>query len=158
MRIMGIDPGTRVCGYGIIEADGAEARALDYGVVRSSDAALAARLKVIYEGLLTVIQRLEPDVAAIEGVFAGKNVRSALKIGEGRGAALLAAATAGVEVAEYAPAQVKKAVLGSGRGHKSQVQQMVKVILGLPELPAPDDAADALALAICHLHRLPPGR
>ncbi|MHC4788904.1 MAG: crossover junction endodeoxyribonuclease RuvC [Planctomycetota bacterium] len=156
MRILGIDPGTQVCGYGVIEVDGAEARALDYGVVRGRARPLSERLKVIHEGLLEVIGRFEPDVAAIEGAFFGKNVRSALKIGEGRGVALLAAAASGLEVVEYAPAEVKKAVVGTGRAHKSQVQQMVRAILRLPELPSPDDAADALALAICHFHRLPP--
>ncbi len=157
MRILGIDPGTQVAGYGVIETDGHDVRALDYGVVRCGRRDLPARLKVIFDGLQTIIARFEPDVVAVEGAFFGKNVRSALKIGEGRGVALLAAASRGLEVAEYAPAEVKKAVVGSGRAHKSQVQQMVRLILALREPPAPEDAADALAIAICHFHRLPPG-
>ena len=157
MRILGVDPGTRVCGYGVIEVSGPDARALDYGVVRSDDASLARRLHVIHGGLCTVIGRFRPDVAALEGAFFGKNARSALKIGEGRGVALLAAAAGGIEVVEYAPAEVKKAVVGSGRADKSQVQQMVRILLNLPEVPEPADAADALAIALCHAHRLPPG-
>ena len=157
MRILGIDPGTQVCGYGVIETDGQDARALDYGVIKGSAPSLEGRLKAIYEGLLTVIARFEPEVAVVEGAFFGKNVRSALRIGEGRGVALLAAASGGLRVAEYAPAEVKKAVVGTGRAHKSQVQQMVRIILALPELPEPEDAADALAIAICHFHRLPSG-
>jgi crossover junction endodeoxyribonuclease RuvC len=154
MRILGVDPGTQVCGYAVLETDGERARALDYGVVSSRDPSVAVRLRVIHEGLLAVIRRLRPDVAVVEGAFFGKNVRSALKIGEGRGVALLAAASEGLDVVEYAPAEVKKSVVGNGRAHKSQVQQMVRIILGLPEVPAPEDAADALAIAICHHHRL----
>jgi crossover junction endodeoxyribonuclease RuvC len=157
MRILGIDPGTQVCGYAVIDTDGPDARAVDYGVVKSRQRALAARLGDINRGLATVIDRHRPDVAVLEGAFFGKNVQSALKIGEGRGAALVAAAAAGIEVVEYAPAEVKKAVVGTGRAHKSQIQQMVRIILNLPELPEPEDAADALAIAICHFHRLPPG-
>jgi crossover junction endodeoxyribonuclease RuvC len=157
MRILGIDPGTQVCGYAVIDTDGPDARAVDYGVVKSRRRELAARLADINRGLATVIERHRPDIAVLEGAFFGKNVRSALKIGEGRGAALVAAAAAGIEVVEYAPAEVKKAVVGSGRAHKSQVQQMVRIILNLPEVPEPEDAADALAIAICHFHRLPAG-
>jgi crossover junction endodeoxyribonuclease RuvC len=155
VRILGIDPGTQVCGYGVIETDGREVRALDYGVVKSKDRSLPERLRAIHEGLVTIMGRFEPDMVAIETAFFGKDARAALRIGEGRGVALLAAAERGLPVAEYAPAEVKKAVVGTGRAHKSQVQQMVRVILGLRELPAPEDAADALAIAICHLHRLP---
>lgn len=154
MRIMGIDPGTRICGYGVIETDGGDARVLDYGTIRKTNAALPARLKVIYEGLCAVVAQFSPDVAVVEGTFTGKNMRTALKIGEGRGVALLAAASCGVDVVEYSPATVKKSVVGHGRAHKSQVQQMVRLILNLSELPEPEDAADALALAICHFHRL----
>lgn len=154
MRVLGIDPGTQVCGYAVLEADGRQARPLGFGVIRSRDASLPRRLKVIYDGLLEVIQRLKPDVVAVEGVFFGKNVQTALKIGEGRGIALLAAARNDLDVVEYSPAEVKRAVVGHGRAHKSQVQQMVREILRLPELPIPEDAADALAIAICHHHRL----
>jgi crossover junction endodeoxyribonuclease RuvC len=156
MKILGIDPGTQVAGYGVIETDGRDVRALDYGVIRAADRPLPERLRVIYDGLLAIMERFQPDVVAVEGAFFGKNVRSALKIGEGRGVALLAAASRGLEVAEYAPAEVKKAVVGSGRAHKSQVQQMVRLYLALREVPSPEDAADALAIAICHFHRLSP--
>ena len=139
----------------MIETDGANARALDYGVVRSKDKSLPRRLWVIYDGLVTIILRHKPDVLVTETAFAGKNVRSALKIGEARGAVLVAAVGNGLEVAEYSPAEVKKAVVGNGRAHKSQVQQMVRLILGLPEIPEPEDAADALAIALCHVNRLP---
>ena len=115
---------------------------------------LADRLKVIYEGLVDVIGRFRPQVVAVEGAFYGCNPRTAIKIGEGRGVALLAAASAGLEVVEYAPATVKQAVVGSGRAAKRQVQLMVRDILNLRDVPSPDDAADALAIAICHCHRL----
>ena len=154
MKILGVDPGTLACGYAILESDGRSSRALDYGVVRSRDESLPVRLKVIYEGLLVVIDRWKPDVAVVESLFSGINAQTALKIGEGRGVALLAAAGRGLPVFEYAPAEVKKSVVGTGRAHKSQVQEMVRLILSLPELPEPEDAADALAVAICHSHRL----
>jgi crossover junction endodeoxyribonuclease RuvC len=154
VKIMGIDPGTQLCGYGVIEVQGSEARALDCGAVRSSDGDLSERLAAIFAGLRQVLERFGPDVVAVEGAFFGKNVRTALKIGEARGVALLAAAQCGCPVVEYAPAEVKKSVVGSGRAHKSQVQQMVRAILGLPEVPQPEDAADALAIAICHFHRM----
>jgi len=155
MRVMGIDPGTRVCGYGVVDLDGADMKAVDYGAISCRSDSLPERLRVIYEGLGAVIQRHRPAVVAVEGVFQGVNARTALKIGEGRGVVLLAAASAGVEVAEYSPAMVKKAVVGSGRAHKSQVQQMVRLALALTELPTPEDASDALAVAICHCHRRP---
>ncbi|NLW51231.1 MAG: crossover junction endodeoxyribonuclease RuvC [Candidatus Brocadiaceae bacterium] len=155
MRILGIDPGTRVCGYAVIEVNGPDARAVDYGVVRAGGDSLARRLQAVHDGLRTIIDRFGPGVAALEGAFFGKNALSALKIGEGRGVALLAAAEGGLEVIEYAPAEVKKAVTGNGRAQKGQVQQMVRVLLNLPEIPQPEDAADALAIALCHFHRLP---
>jgi len=154
VRILGIDPGTQVCGYAVLESDGHEARVLECGTVAGGRGhGVPERLKVIYNGLRSVIERLQPDVVAVEGAFFGKNVRSALKIGEARGVALLAAATGGLDVVEYAPAAVKRAVVGHGRAHKSQVQQMVKVICHLPDDPMPEDATDALAIALCHHHR-----
>ncbi|MCK4283394.1 MAG: crossover junction endodeoxyribonuclease RuvC [Candidatus Brocadiae bacterium] len=155
MKVLGIDPGTRVCGYGVIECSGGEPHMLDYGVLQSRDASVSARLKTIYDGLVEVIERLGPDVAAVETAFFGKNVRSALRIGEGRGVALLAAASRGLTVAEYSPAEVKKAVVGTGRAGKWQVQQMVRVLLHIAAEELPEDAADALAIAICHSHRMP---
>ncbi len=112
---------------------------------------------MVYDGLQEVIGRHQPDVVAVEGAFFQKNVRSAIKIGEARGVALLAAASHGIEVVEYAPAEVKKAVTGNGNASKPQVQQMVKIILRLADLPTPEDASDALAIAVCHFHRLPYG-
>jgi len=153
MKVMGIDPGTLVCGYGVVELKDGALKALDYGVVRAPRHPLPERLKVIHEGLTAVLARHRPDVVAVEGVFYGINPRTALKIGEGRGVVLLVAAAAGMEVVEYSPATIKKSVVGSGRADKSQVQQMVRIILALPGLPEPADAADALAIAICHCHR-----
>jgi len=153
MRVFGIDPGTLVCGYGVVDFDGNCMKVVDYGVVRCSRRPLPERLHTIHGGLASLIARYRPDVAAVEGVFHGINPRTALKIGEGRGVALLAAASAGIRIVEYSPATVKKAIVGSGRAHKSQVQQMVRVLLALQEIPQPEDAADALAIAICHCHR-----
>jgi crossover junction endodeoxyribonuclease RuvC len=157
MRILGVDPGTQVCGYGVIETRGSDARALDYGVAKARGSALSARLRVVYEGLQEVMERHQPDVVAVEGAFYQKDVRAAIKIGEARGVALLAAAQRGLEVVEYAPAEVKKAVTGNGNASKPQVQQMVRIILRMAELPTPEDASDALAIAVCHFHRLPYG-
>ena len=154
MRILGIDPGTKKCGYAVVDADGARLRTVAYGVVASRERLLADRLKVIYEGLVEVIERFQPSVAAVEGAFYGCNARTAIKIGEGRGVALLAAASAHLEIVEYAPAKVKLAVVGSGRAAKRQVQLMVRDILNLPDVPSAEDAADALAIAICHCHRM----
>lgn len=154
MRVLGVDPGTRVCGYGVIDAHGPRLRPVLSGTVRSKEKALARRLKVLYDGLVEVVEECEPDVAAVEGAFFGTNARTAIKIGEGRGMVLLAMASCGLETFEYAPARVKRAVAGTGRAQKSQVQQMVARILNLKEIPRPDDAADALAIAICHCHRM----
>ncbi len=151
MRVIGIDPGTQVCGYGIVDCNGPDLKAVDYGVVRCTAGALPERLGTIYGGLRQVMARHGPEAAAVEGAFYGRNPRTAIKIGEARGMVLVAAA--GLEVAEYPPATVKQAVAGTGRATKSQVQQMVRLILELPELPEPLDASDALALAICHCHR-----
>jgi crossover junction endodeoxyribonuclease RuvC len=153
MRVLGIDPGTQVCGYGIVDADGSDLKAVDYGVVRCARGSLPERLRVIHDGLKEIVARYRPETAAVEGVFYGKNARTAMKIGEARGMVLVTLASAGLEVAEYAPATVKQSVVGSGRADKAQVQQMVRLILALPCLPEPPDAADALALAICHCHR-----
>ena len=154
MRVMGIDPGTRVAGYAIVDKIGTRLYAVDYGaIVTGRSDTFPARLKKIYDGLSGTIDLHAPDVVAMEEVFYGKNVKSAVRIGEGRGVAILCAASAGLPVEEYAATVVKKAVVGSGRAHKSQVQEMVRVILGLSEAPSPDDAADALAIAICHCNR-----
>jgi crossover junction endodeoxyribonuclease RuvC len=154
MRIIGIDPGTLVCGYGIIDASGSSMKAVGWGAVRvKRDAAFAERLLEIHRGLTGAIAEWKPEVAAVERLFVGKNVRSAMATGEGRGIAVLTAALAGLRVFEYTPAEVKKAVVGRGAAHKSQVQEMVRVILSLEAAPAPYDAADALAIAITHAQR-----
>lgn len=156
MRIVGIDPGTLRCGYGVVDTDGGEPRVVAFGVISGGRKALAERLRIIYEGLCGVMEDFGPDVVAVEGAFYGKNARTALKIGEGRGVALVAAAGAGAELVEYAPAQVKKSVVGNGQAHKQQVQEMVRTLLNLPQDEVKEDAADALAIAICHCHRLGP--
>ena len=154
MRIIGIDPSTIRAGFGVIDAEGSRLRLVTCGAIRTRPGtALAERLKVIFEGLVDVIRETSPDEAAIEEVFAGKSMQSAIRSGEGRGVAILAATQTGLRVSEYAATLVKKSVVGAGRAHKSQVQEMVKTILGMKEIPRPHDAADALAIAICHSHR-----
>ena len=151
MRILGIDPGSRATGYGVVELDGSALCHVESGVIRPPKAALAVRLAHIFGELERVIAATRPDTGALEAIFASHNARSALVLGHARGAALLACGRAGLEVGEYAPSQVKGAVVGYGAAAKSQVQRMVQKLLGLPESPA-SDAADALAVAICHGH------
>lgn len=156
MRVLGVDPGTHIAGYGLLEVEGTRIRALCYGVVRASGPgarALPERLQRVYRGILHVLSTWQPDALAIEEAFVWKNARSALAIGEGRAAAILAACEAGVPVHEYAPSLVKKAVTGSGRATKPHVQAMVTTLLSLESAPEPPDAADALAVAFCHVHR-----
>ena len=153
MRVLGVDPGSIKSGYGVIEQRGAELAVLDYGVIRTTaNAPLAPRLLQISVRLQALIAQWQPQVLALEDLFFAKNVQSALKLGHARGVILLIAAQAHLEIAEYTPLEVKQAVVGYGRAEKMQVQQMVKVLLRLKELPTPDDAADALAIAICHHH------
>ena len=154
MRVLGIDPGSVKSGYGIIDAYHDELVVVDYGVIRtSSNTPLAQRLLQISTRVQELIQQHAPQEAAIEDIFIAKNAgKSSLKLGHARGAILLTAAQAGLRIAEYTPLEVKQSVVGYGRADKSQVQQMVKVLLKLRELPSPDDAADALAIAICHHH------
>ncbi len=150
-RILGIDPGSRVTGYGIVEEARGELRAVDCGVIRLDVAAPASqRYLAIHAGLEALIGRHRPDVMAVESLFFCKSASSAIKLAQVRGVVLLAAAQAGLEVYEYAPRRIKQAVVGRGAASKVQVQQMIKVLLGLPEAPQPEDAADALAVAICH--------
>lgn len=151
MIIMGIDPGTALTGYGVIALAGGKLSAVDYGVI-STPAGQAShlRLKTLHRGLETLINRLEPQEIAVEQLFFSNNVRTALAVGEARGVALLAAAGTGCLIEEYTPLQVKQAVVGYGRASKAQIQYMVKALLALKETPKPDDAADALAIAICH--------
>ena len=154
MRVLGIDPGTRVVGWGVVESRGSALRAVAFGALRApASKEVPERLRILHEGLRALVAEHRPDRVAIEEAFFGKNVRSALALGEGRGAALLAAALEGVPVVQFPPATVKKAVTGRGAAEKAQVAAMVKVILGLPAVPEPPDAADALAVAIGAIHR-----
>jgi crossover junction endodeoxyribonuclease RuvC len=152
MRILGIDPGSKATGYGFIEQQGNRLIHLDNGAIftRSQDA-LALRLQKIYRQLSELIERYRPDAVAVEQVFMAKNPASALKLGHARGVALLAGINAELPVAEYSALQVKSAVVGYGRAGKNQVQQMTRTLLKMPEI-AQEDAADALAVAICHAH------
>ena len=154
MRVLGIDCGTEYTGYGVVEMqeDGG-LRCLECGAIRlSTRDTLALRLAMIFGRLGCVIQEHQPAQVAIEDVFYALNVKSALKLGQVRGVAMLAASSAGLEVAEYSPLSIKSAVVGYGKAEKHQVQHMVTRLLNLPEVPQPADAADALAIAICHLH------
>jgi len=154
MRVLGIDCGSEITGYGIVEdADGRELHCIASGVVKSrAHDALPLRLDGICRELRRVIVLHRPDVVAIEDVFYAVNAKSALKLGHVRGVAMLAAAAEGLEVAEYAPLAIKSAVVGYGKAEKSQVQHMVARLLHLGAPPSPPDVADALAIAICHLH------
>lgn len=152
MRILGIDPGSRITGYGLIETQGNRLRHVDNGaIITRSDQELPQRLKTIHDGLAEAIDLYRPEVVAVEQIFVDKNVQSALKLGHARGTALLVGVNRGLPVFEYSASQVKNAVVGYGRASKAQVQQMVKVLLALPEI-AQEDASDALAVAICHAH------
>ena len=154
MRVLGIDCGTEYTGYGVVElGPNGHLQCLTCGAIKLSPREpLPTRLHRIYEQLAQLIRDHEPDQVAIEDVFYALNVKSALKLGQVRGVAMLAASAARLEVAEYAPLSIKSAVVGYGRAEKHQVQQMVTCLLGLPEPPHPADASDALAIAICHLH------
>jgi crossover junction endodeoxyribonuclease RuvC len=159
VRIFGIDPGCDRTGYGCIETDGTRHRSVAHGAVTTpAGAAFAGKLLAIHSRLARLLAEYGPDCVAIENLFHATNVKSALKLGHARGVAMLAAVEAGLPVVEYTPAEIKRAVVGYGRAEKHQVQQMVKLILGLPEVPSPHDAADALAVAICHVHSQSPAR
>ena len=151
MRVLGIDPGTANTGYGVVHSGCGRLEALAAGVIEtSSSAPLERRLADIHERVTALLDEHCPDAVAVEDLFFGTNARSAFAVGQARGAVLLAAGQRGVPTASYTPQQVKGAVCGSGRAAKDQVQRMVQVLLGLPDPPAPDHAADALAVAICH--------
>lgn len=156
MRIFGIDPGSERTGYGCVETDGGRHHLVTCGAIaaRAADS-FPERLARIHRELAKLLASCQPECVALEGLFHAVNVRSALKLGHARGVAMLAAIEAGCLVVEYSPAEVKRAVVGYGRAEKHQVQQMVKLLLGLNRPPSPHDAADALAVAICHLHSMP---
>ncbi len=151
MRIIGIDPGTGILGFGIIEAEGDKFHLVDGGVIRTpvkeDD---AVRLQTIFEELTDIIAETKPEEMAVEKLFFAQNVTTAMTVAQARGVVLLAAKQAGLKISEYTPLQIKQALTGYGRAEKKQVQEMVRVMLGLKEIPKPDDCADALAAAICH--------
>ncbi len=155
MRILGIDPGSRSTGFGIIERNGQRTAYLVSGCIRSVEGGLAERLAEIHRGLSEVLDEFRPDIVAIENVFVRHNVASALKLGQARGVAICAVALRAIPCREYSPNEIKQAVVGRGHASKEQVQHMVKALLELPAKPQAD-AADALACALCHAHHEPP--
>jgi crossover junction endodeoxyribonuclease RuvC len=151
VKVLGIDPGTAACGYGLVHESDGRLRAICQGWWKTSARErLELRLRTIFDGVQGLIAQHGPDAVALEESYVGADARIALSVGQARGAVLVAASSAGVECAEYAPAAVKQAVCGYGKAEKDQVQRMVKAILGLDDLPAPHHVADALAVAICH--------
>lgn len=153
MRILGIDPGFAIMGYGIIDMKGNRFTPVKYGALTTDkDMAMPDRLKHLYHGLMELICEYTPEVAAIEELFFNTNSKTAILVGQARGVAILACANAGLKLCEYTPLQIKQGLIGYGRAEKKQIQIMVKTILGLSEIPKPDDTADALAAAICHGH------
>ena len=155
MKILGIDPGTVVMGYGAVEYEGDEVTLVEYGAIKVPERLqIGPRLSHLYNELVKVIQKQKPDAVAVEQPFVAKNVRTALAIGRAQAIALLAAACEGIPTFEYTPAQVKQRVANYGASSKEQIQEMVRLQLGLEEVPQPNDAADALAVAICHIHEM----
>jgi len=153
MRALGLDPGLATTGWGVVEEESGVLSLADFGVVTTAPGQpLTNRLQDLHRELTALIALQQPDVAAVEELFFSRNARTALIVGQARGVALLALADAGLTVYEYTPLQVKQAVVGYGQATKHQVQQMVRMLLELPEAPKPDDAADAVAVAICYLH------
>lgn len=150
-RIIGIDPGSRITGYGIIEQQGQQISYIASGCIRTSDSTFPERLGTIFTGVEQLLEEFRPDEMAVEQVFVNKNAGSALKLGQARGAAICAGVNRSLPVAEYAPREIKQAIVGRGGAEKDQVQHMVCVLLQLTDSP-PADAADALAVAICHGH------
>ncbi|MGA9533604.1 MAG: crossover junction endodeoxyribonuclease RuvC [Anaerolineales bacterium] len=153
MLALGIDPGTASTGYGLVRiGSDSSLRLVDYGVIRtSSNEPMPARLKALHEALKSILQQHEPETSAVEQLFFQRNVTNAISVGQARGVALLALAEFGITVGEYTPLEIKQAVVGYGGADKRQVQLMVQRLLGMDEKPTPDDAADGLAVAICHL-------
>ena len=153
MRVIGIDPGTAITGWGVVEGDGNDLALIACGAITTTAGTpLPQRLQVIYRELTKIVEQWQPQASAIEELFFSKNAKTALAVGHGRGAAMLALANADLPIEEYKPLEVKQAITGHGGADKMQMQQMVKLLLELDDIPRPDDAADALAVAICHLH------
>ena len=157
MVVLGIDPGYAILGYGVLETDGVRLRALDYGVIETEQRQpFPARLEKLYMGVRELCSLYQPAHVAFEELFFARNAKTAIQVGSGRGVVLLAAQQQGVPLYEYTPMQIKLAVTGSGHADKKQVQQMVRILLKLKEVPRPDDAADALGVAICHANTMGP--
>ncbi|MCH7480518.1 MAG: crossover junction endodeoxyribonuclease RuvC [Chloroflexi bacterium] len=156
MLVIGIDPGTAITGYGLVqESDDGGLVAVDYGVIITPPKTpMPQRLAMLYDGLKEMLSVHQPESAAVEKLFFSKNVRTAMSVGQARGVTLLALERAHISIAEYAPTEIKQAVSGYGGADKRQVQEMVRTLLNLDDIPKPDDAADALAVAICHLHSI----
>jgi crossover junction endodeoxyribonuclease RuvC len=153
MRVLGIDPGTATTGYGVVEEASGELRALTFGAIKTpAKQPLPVRLQSIYRGVQDLVKEWDPAEAAVEELFFSRNVRTAMSVGQARGVALLALANASLSIAEYTPLTIKQAVTGYGSADKAQIQEMVRLLLKLDQIPRPDDAADALAVAICHLN------
>jgi crossover junction endodeoxyribonuclease RuvC len=149
--VLGIDPGLATTGFGIIRADGSRIRCVDYGVIRTDSAmAMGDRLEILYDGIRSVIDAHNPSQAGIESLYFAKNVTSALPVAKAMGVVLLALAQAEIPVGEYGPRQIKQAIVGQGHAEKEQVQELLRVLLGMKDVPTPDHAADALAAAVCH--------
>ena len=156
MRVLGIDPGSQTMGWGVVEGDGRRYSLVAYGAVRaSSSLRFSARLLRMCNAIEEVIAEQRPDVCALEDAFLATNVKVSMKLGQVRGVVLLAAERAGLEIHEYSPRLIKQSVVGYGNAEKHQVQEMVRLLLALKSVPTPHDAADALAVAICHFHHAP---
>lgn len=153
MRVLGIDPGSETLGWGVVDGKGSKYVLVDFGTVKSSTKqAFSKRLLNMYDGVAEIMALHSPDVLSVEDTFYAVNVGVALKLGQVRGLMLLLAEQRGLEIAEYAPRLVKQTVVGYGNAEKQQVQEMVRILLGMKAVPTPHDAADALAIAICHFH------
>ena len=153
MKVLGIDPGSETLGWGVVEGENLKYNLVDFGTVRSSPKEkFSKRLLKVYQGVSIVIEKFQPDVISIEEAFYAVNVNVAMKLGQVRGAMLILGELAGLEIAEYSPRLVKQTVVGYGNAEKHQVQEMVRLLLKLKKVPEPHDAADALAIAICHFH------
>lgn len=151
MRILGIDPGYAILGFGILDMKGNQFSVVDYGVITTeAGMEMPARLEIIYKELIQLIERHKPQAVAMEELFFNKNAKTAILVAQARGVAIVACMNAGLDFYEYTPLQIKQALTGYGRADKNQMQQMVKILLHLEEIPKPDDAADALAVAVCH--------
>lgn len=151
MIILGIDPGYAIVGFGIVRKEGARMKPIQYGTIQTkAELDTGTRLKQIYDATKQIIEEYKPEVMAVEKLFFNRNVTTALTVGQARGVLILAAVEAGMEIVEYTPLQVKQATVGYGNAEKKQVQEMVRILLNLKEIPKPDDAADALAIAITH--------